>query len=51
MKIGLVELGRMGSTMAQRLFERFSSRPQDPFSHRTIAALRNQLGGHPTKGA
>ena len=33
------------------LFERFSSRRRDRFSHRTIAALRNQFGGHPMKGA
>jgi len=28
------------------LFERFASRSDDRFSHRVIAALRNQFGGH-----
>ncbi len=32
--------------IAQALFERFDSRIEERFAYRTIAALRNQFGGH-----
>jgi 6-phosphogluconate dehydrogenase len=36
-------------TMA--LFERFASQREDRFSHKVIAALRNQFGGHAVRRA
>lgn len=35
--------------ISDALFERFASRRENRFSYRTIAALRNQFGGHPIK--
>ena len=35
--------------VALALFERFDSRTEDRFAHRTIAALRRQFGGHAVK--
>lgn len=38
-------------TIAAALFARFSSRREDAFSNRLLAALRNQFGGHEVKRA
>ena len=37
------------SVISQSLFARFTSRQEDPFAMRVIAALRNQFGGHAVK--
>jgi 6-phosphogluconate dehydrogenase len=44
-----VERGVATDTLAHALFRRFTSREDDPFSMRVVAALRNEFGGHPTK--
>jgi 6-phosphogluconate dehydrogenase len=44
-----VERGVAAGTLAQSLFSRFTSREEDPFSMRVIAALRNEFGGHAVK--
>lgn len=44
-----VERGVNVSVLAQALFRRFTSREEDPFAMRVIAALRNGFGGHPVK--
>ncbi len=44
-----VERGVNVSVIAQSLFARFTSREEDPFSMRVIAALRNEFGGHAVK--
>ena len=44
-----VERGVAAGTLAQSLFNRFTSREEDPFSMRVIAALRNEFGGHAVK--
>ena len=44
-----VERGVNVSVLAQSLFARFTSREDDPFAMRVIAALRNEFGGHPVK--
>jgi 6-phosphogluconate dehydrogenase len=36
-------------TIAMSLFERFSSRQDDSFGNKILAALRNEFGGHATK--
>ena len=41
-----LELGVPMPAVAAALFERFSSREQNSFSHRLLAALRGQFGGH-----
>jgi 6-phosphogluconate dehydrogenase len=46
-----VERGVNVNVLAQSLFARFTSREEDPFSMRVIAALRNEFGGHPVKKA
>jgi len=46
-----LEKGLPIPAITDALFERFASRRRDRFSYRTIAALRNQFGGHPVKGA
>ena len=38
-------------TIAAALWERFSSRQDNSFAHRLLAALRNQFGGHAVKPA
>ena len=44
-----VERGVAAGTLAQSLFSRFTSREENPFSMRVIAALRNEFGGHAVK--
>ena len=44
-----VERGVAAGTIAQALFSRFTSREEDAFSMRVIAALRNEFGGHAVK--
>jgi 6-phosphogluconate dehydrogenase len=44
-----VERGVATDVIAHALFRRFTSREQDSFSMRVIAALRNEFGGHPVK--
>jgi len=44
-----VERGVNVGVLAQSLFARFTSRQEDPFAMRVIAALRNEFGGHPVK--
>jgi len=44
-----VERGVAADAMAHALFRRFSSREDNSFSMRVIAALRNEFGGHPVK--
>ena len=44
-----VERGVPAGVMAQALFARFSSRDDNALSHRLIAALRNEFGGHATR--
>ena len=41
-----VERGVNVSVLAEALFARFTSREDDPFAMRVIAALRNEFGGH-----
>jgi 6-phosphogluconate dehydrogenase len=44
-----VERGVAADVLAHALFRRFTSREDDSFSMRVIAALRNEFGGHPVK--
>jgi 6-phosphogluconate dehydrogenase len=44
-----VERGVAAGTIAQSLFSRFTSREEDSYAMRFIAALRNEFGGHPVK--
>lgn len=44
-----VERGVDVSVLAQALFKRFSSREDNSFGMRVLAALRNEFGGHPVK--
>ncbi len=44
-----VERGVNVGVLAQALFARFTSREDNAFSMRVIAALRNEFGGHPVK--
>ncbi len=44
-----VERGVAAGVIAQSLFSRFTSREDDSFSMRFIAALRNEFGGHAVK--
>ena len=44
-----VERGVNVSVLAQALFTRFSSREENAFSLRMLAALRNEFGGHAVK--
>ena len=44
-----VERGVAADGMAHALFRRFTSREEDSFSMRMIAALRNEFGGHEVK--
>jgi len=44
-----VERGVAADVIAHALFRRFTSREEDSFSMRVIAALRNEFGGHPIK--
>ena len=44
-----VERGVAADTLAHALFRRFTSREEDSFSMRMIAALRNEFGGHAVK--
>lgn len=46
-----VERGVNVSAIAQALFARFTSREEDPFAWRMLAALRNEFGGHAVKEA
>jgi len=41
-----VERGVDVAVLAQALFKRFSSREDNPFAMRVLAALRNEFGGH-----
>jgi 6-phosphogluconate dehydrogenase len=41
-----VERGVDVAVLAQALFKRFTSRQDNPFSMRVLAALRNEFGGH-----
>jgi 6-phosphogluconate dehydrogenase len=47
--IEAIEKGVAATTLAHALFARFSSRQQDAFSNKVIAALRNEFGGHAVK--
>ncbi|MDQ3531107.1 MAG: 6-phosphogluconate dehydrogenase, partial [Actinomycetota bacterium] len=38
-------------TIALSLFRRFSSRQDESFSNKLLAALRNEFGGHPVHAA
>jgi 6-phosphogluconate dehydrogenase len=44
-----VERGVAAGTIAQSLFSRFTSREEDSYAMRVIAALRNEFGGHAVK--
>jgi 6-phosphogluconate dehydrogenase len=44
-----VERGVAADVLAHALFRRFTSREENSFSMRVIAALRNEFGGHPVK--
>jgi 6-phosphogluconate dehydrogenase len=44
-----VERGVAADALAHALFRRFTSREENSFSMRVIAALRNEFGGHPVK--
>ena len=44
-----VERGVNVGVLAQALFARFTSREDNAFSMRVIAALRNEFGGHPVR--
>jgi 6-phosphogluconate dehydrogenase len=44
-----VERGVNVSVLAQSLFARFTSRQENPFALRMVAALRNEFGGHAVK--
>ena len=44
-----VERGVPAGAIAQSLFSRFSSRDENSFGMRVIAALRNEFGGHATQ--
>ncbi len=44
-----VERGVATDVIAHALFRRFTSREENSFSMRVIAALRNEFGGHPIK--
>jgi 6-phosphogluconate dehydrogenase len=44
-----VERGVNANVLAASLFARFTSREDDPFAMRFIAALRNEFGGHAIK--
>ena len=46
-----VERGVNVGVLSQALFARFTSRQDDPFAMRMIAALRNQFGGHAVRPA
>ncbi len=46
-----VERGVNVQVLAQALFARFTSREENAFAMRMIAALRNEFGGHPVKKA
>jgi 6-phosphogluconate dehydrogenase len=39
------------SVISEALYARFSSRQENSFAMRFIAALRNEFGGHPVKEA
>ena len=41
-----IERGVAAPVIGLSLFQRFTSRQQDPFSMRVLAALRNEFGGH-----
>ncbi len=47
--IEAIEKGVAAPALAHALFARFSSRQQDAFSNKVIAALRNEFGGHAVK--
>ena len=47
--IEAIERGVAAPVLAHSLFARFSSRQQDAFSNKVIAALRNEFGGHAVK--
>ncbi len=44
-----VERGVNVGVLAQALFARFTSRQENPFAMRVVAALRNEFGGHAVK--
>jgi 6-phosphogluconate dehydrogenase len=46
-----VERGVNVAVLSQALFARFTSREENPFAMRFIAALRNEFGGHAVKKA
>jgi 6-phosphogluconate dehydrogenase len=46
-----VERGVPASVISEALYARFSSRQENSFAMRFIAALRNEFGGHPVKEA
>ncbi|MBI2767384.1 MAG: decarboxylating 6-phosphogluconate dehydrogenase [Chloroflexi bacterium] len=46
-----VERGVSAAVLSQALFARFTSREENPFAMRVIAALRNEFGGHAVKAA
>jgi 6-phosphogluconate dehydrogenase len=47
--IEAIDKGVAATALAHALFARFSSRQQDAFSNKVIAALRNEFGGHAVK--
>jgi 6-phosphogluconate dehydrogenase len=47
--IEAIERGVAAPVLAHSLFARFSSRQQDAFSNKVLAALRNEFGGHAVK--
>jgi 6-phosphogluconate dehydrogenase len=46
-----VQRGVPATVLAHSLFARFTSRQDNSFGMRVIAALRNEFGGHPVKNA
>ncbi len=44
-----VHYGVSAPVLAQALYRRFASRQDDAFSHKVLAALRNEFGGHAIK--
>ncbi len=47
--IEAIERGVSATVLAHSLFARYSSRQQDAFANKVIAALRNEFGGHAVK--
>ena len=47
MQLGMIGLGKMGANLSRRLIK--AGDEVVGFSHRLVAAMRNQFGGHAVK--